>query len=161
MRSRALTFLAGLATRFRRATVASSVFNQNNDGTYSANANASVLTNFLGVMGTSSISIDVSSQAIATNAQAGQFCLLALSSSAHPAIQLTGNAAIDVNAPQCVVQVNSNSASAVTLNGNTSISSSDNCFVGSVVKVGNATLAIPSQGAGRFPIPSPTIRSRA
>jgi hypothetical protein len=143
------------------ATVASSVFNQNNDGTYSANANASVLTNFLGVMGTSSISIDVSSQAIATNAQAGQFCLLALSSSAHPAIQLTGNAAIDVNAPQCVVQVNSNSASAVTLNGNTSISSSDNCFVGSVVKVGNATLAIPSQGAGRFPIPSPTIRSRA
>jgi Flp pilus assembly protein TadG len=136
------------------ATAASSVFNRNNDGTYAANASASVLTNFLGVMGTSSISIDVSSQAIVTNAQAGQFCLLALSSSAHPAIQLTGNAAIDVNAPQCVVQVNSNSASAVTLNGNTSISSSDNCFVGSVVKVGNATLA-PNPKPRCVPVPDP------
>jgi hypothetical protein len=43
--------------------------------------------------------------------------------------------------PQCIFQVNSNSTGAVYLNGNTSINSARNCFVGSATKVGNATLS--------------------
>src|SRR5436189_203170 len=56
------------------------------------------------------------------------------------ALELNGNASINITAPQCTLQVNSHNSQAVSLNGNTSISSRDNCFVGGVSKVGNATL---------------------
>lgn len=136
-------------------------FTRNDDGSYSGSVGASVATVFLGVIGTSAIPVSVQSRVVVSGTRPGQFCLLALNSSAQPAVQLTGNAAIDVNAPQCIFQVNSNSASAVTLNGNTSLSSTDNCFVGSVVKVGNATLSPPPDFMCKpVPVHSPTTRSR-
>jgi hypothetical protein len=137
-----------------RGVAASFAFSKNNDGSYSASATASVPTEFLGIMGTSSIPVDVHAQAVASNARAAQWCLLALNGTAQAVVQLTGNASIDVDAPQCIVQVNSNSASAVTLNGNTSISSAENCFVGSAVKVGNATLS-PNPDYMCKPVPDP------
>jgi Flp pilus assembly protein TadG len=137
-----------------RGVAASFAFSKNNDGSYSASATASVPTEFLGIMGTSSIPVDVHAQAVASNARAAQWCLLALNGTAQAAVQLTGNASIDVDAPQCIVQVNSNSPSAVTLNGNTSISSADNCFVGKAMKVGNATLTPNPDDMCKF-VPDP------
>jgi Flp pilus assembly protein TadG len=125
------------------ASVSTPTFVHNADGTFSGSVAAGVATTVLGMMGKSSIAVNVQTQVAVSNARAGQFCLLALNTTAPSAVQLTGNAEIDVDAPQCVVQVNSNSASAVMLNGNTSISSSENCFVGSAVTVGNATLSPP------------------
>jgi Flp pilus assembly protein TadG len=118
-------------------------FSQNNDGSFSGSAVASAATSFLNIFGTSSIPVNVQVKAKTTNARPGQFCVLALNATAPSAVQLTGNATIDVPAPQCVVQVNSNSASAVTLSGNASIESAENCFVGSVVKSGNASVSPP------------------
>jgi hypothetical protein len=45
----------------------------------------------------------------------------------------------------------------VSLNGNTTITSGDNCFVGSYVKVGNATLT-PPPDARCSPVPDPFAR---
>jgi hypothetical protein len=105
-------------------------------------------------MGTSSIATVAQSKAVLSGSTAQQFCVVALSSNAQPAVKLTGNASIDINAPQCIFQVNSNSAGAVTLNGNTSISSARNCFVGTATKIGNATLS-PSPDFMCKPVPDP------
>src|SRR5262249_18700838 len=62
-----------------------------------------------------------------------------------------------ITAPKCVLQVNSNSRSAVTMNGNTTINSVENCFVGQLQKVGNATIS-PSPDASCKAIPDPFAR---
>jgi hypothetical protein len=79
---------------------------------------------------------------------------MALNRTAQAALQLTGNASITINAPKCVIQVNSSSASAVTMNGNTVIRSVENCFVGGVSTVGNSSLS-PAPDATCKPIPDP------
>jgi Flp pilus assembly protein TadG len=123
------------------ASVATPTFAKNAEGVFNAAVTASVPASFFRVLGTSSITVRAQSQAVLAGSTAQQFCVLALSSNAQPAVKLTGNASIDINAPQCIFQVNSNSAGAVFLNGNTSISSARNCFVGSVTKVGNAAVS--------------------
>ncbi len=77
-----------------------------------------------------------------------------MNGSASSALQLNGNSTINITAPQCTLQVNSNSMQAVGLNGNTSISSQDNCFVGGTVKVGNATVS-PAPDARCVPVSDP------
>jgi hypothetical protein len=134
--------------------IATPSFSQNQDGSFIGAVAAQVGTTFIGILGTSSISLNAHTAAVTTGSHPGQFCILALNGSASSALKLTGNATIDVNAPQCVVQVNSNNASAVFLSGNASIESSDNCFVGSVVKSGNATLS-PAPNPMCKPVPDP------
>jgi Flp pilus assembly protein TadG len=138
----------------RGASVAAPTFIKNPDGSFSGSVTANVPASFLKLMGTSSIPTLAQSKAVLSGSTAQQFCVLALSSNAQPAVKLTGNASIDIDAPQCIFQVNSNSAGAVTLNGNTSISSARNCFVGSVTKVGNATLSPPPDFMCK-PVPDP------
>jgi hypothetical protein len=121
---------------------ATATFAKNVDGSYSGGAGASVPATFLGVMGVSSIPVNVQNQALAPGV-AGQLCVVSLHKSATSAIQLTGNASIHIKAPQCVLHANSTSSGAVVLNGNTSITSGHNCIVGSVSKVGNAQITPP------------------
>ena len=126
-------------------SVASPSFTKAVDGSYVGNVSGSVTSTFLKVMGISTIPVAVSAYAKLASATEGQFCLFAYSKTAQPALQLTGNSAIQVNAPNCVLQVNSTANGAVTLNGNTSINSIDNCVVGGVTQVGNAQLNPPQR----------------
>jgi Flp pilus assembly protein TadG len=135
-------------------TLQTPTLTKTDNASYAGSAAATVATTFLGVLGTSSMPVQVRSTAAVRGSRPGQFCILALNMSAPSSVKLTGNSAIDVNAPQCILQVNSNSASAVYLNGNTSISSADNCFVGAAIKVGNATLS-PAPDAMCKPVPDP------
>jgi hypothetical protein len=52
------------------------------------------------------------------------------------------------------LQVNSNAYGAVSMNGNTTIKSAENCFVGTATKVGNASIS-PAPDAECKPIPDP------
>jgi Flp pilus assembly protein TadG len=133
------------------ASIGAPAFTKADDGSYVGSVSGSVASSFMKLMGISVIPVAVQSRVKVSGASSGQYCLFALSKSAQPALQLTGNSSIQVNAPNCVLQVNSSSNNAVTLNGNTSISSVDNCVVGGVSKVGNAAL-YPPQRANCQPV---------
>jgi Flp pilus assembly protein TadG len=120
---------------------------------YTGSVSAQVPTNFLGVMGLKTISVGVTSTASVASA-GGYYCVLALNLTAQPGLQLTGNATITITAPKCVLQVNSNNLNAVDLNGNTAISSVENCFVGGLRKVGNSSIS-PAPDATCKPVPDP------
>jgi Flp pilus assembly protein TadG len=125
--------------------VQSPSFTKSNTGTVSGSVSAVVPTTFLGVVGVSSVAVTVHSSAgLSSSAVAAQYCVLALNKTAQPGLRLTGNATIDIKAPQCILQVNSNAIGAVNMTGNASITSAHNCFVGSTVKVGNATITPPA-----------------
>jgi hypothetical protein len=79
---------------------------------------------------------------------------MALNPTAQAALQLTGNATITITAPNCVLQVNSSNLDAVDLTGNAKISSVENCFVGKVRSVGNASIS-PAPDSICKPIPDP------
>src|SRR5262249_39788448 len=66
--------------------------------TWTATVSASAKTNFMGVMGFSSVSLAARSVAATRNGTAGQFCVLALNMSASPALTLNGNASINIMA---------------------------------------------------------------
>jgi len=121
---------------------------------YAGSVTATVASHFLGVLGVSGINIGVSGTATVPPSTGGYYCVMALNRTAQAALQLTGNASITINAPKCVIQVNSSSASAVTQNGNTIIRSVENCFVGGVSTVGNSSLS-PAPDAACKPIPDP------
>jgi Flp pilus assembly protein TadG len=137
-------------------SVQSPSFTKADSGKISGSVSAVVPTTFLGVVGVSSVAVTVNSSAGLSNPAAiavGQYCVLALSKTAQPGLRLTGNATIDIKAPQCILQVNSGATGAVNMTGNASITSANNCFVGSTVKVGNATITPPSQTCP--PVPDP------
>jgi Flp pilus assembly protein TadG len=125
-----------------------------NGTTYSGAVTASVQTSFMGILGISAIPLSAQSLAAVRNGTSGQFCVLSLNRTAASAVQLNGNATIDIRAPQCTLQVNSSSSQAVSLNGNATITSGENCFVGSYVKVGNATIT-PAPDKSCTPVPDP------
>jgi hypothetical protein len=79
---------------------------------------------------------------------------MALNQNAQAALSLNGNASIIVTAPKCVVQVNSSNPDAVDMTGNASISSTENCFVGGLRSVGNASIT-PQPDASCKGIPDP------
>ena len=77
------------------------------------------------------IPIGVVAEVSYNEAYTGAKCFMSLSESGKGVFNLNGNAVIDT--PSCGVQVNSNSADAVDLNGSgTEIQSQSNCFVGGV-----------------------------
>jgi Flp pilus assembly protein TadG len=136
---------------------ASPTFVKNTDTSYSASAATSVTATFLNVMGVSTIAVSVENKALAPG-DPGQLCVVALNKNAAPAVQLTGNSSVHIKAPQCVFHANSTSNNAVTLNGNTSITSAHNCVVGSVSKVGNAQITPPPDAMCK-PVSDPFAKS--
>jgi Flp pilus assembly protein TadG len=139
-------------------SVASPTFSLTADRAYTGTASAVVPTYFLGVMGVSSINVDVSSTASVASSNgnngANYYCVMALNPTAQAALQLTGNASITITAPQCVLQVNSSNLDAVDMTGNARISSIENCFVGKVRSVGNSSISPPPDSVCK-PIPDP------
>jgi hypothetical protein len=115
---------------------------------------ATVPTDFLNVMGISSIPIGVNATAAVASPGGNYYCVLALNKTAQAALQLTGNATITITAPKCVLQVNSNNNDAVDMTGNASIKSVENCFVGSWRSVGNASIS-PAPDPVCKPVPDP------
>jgi len=136
------------------ATNVAPTFQLTSSRAYTGRVTATVPSNFLGVLGVSGINIGVTGTATVPPSTGGYYCVMALNRTAQAALQLTGNASITINAPKCVIQVNSSSASAVTMNGNTVIRSVENCFVGGVSTVGNSSLS-PAPDATCKPIPDP------
>ena len=123
--------------------------------TFTASASATAKTSFMGLMGISSVALSVQSTAVIKDGTPGQFCILALNNTAAGALTLNGNASISLTASQCTLQVNSTNSQAVSLNGNTSIASNNNCFVGGMVKVGNASISPAPQKCQ--PVPDPFV----
>jgi Flp pilus assembly protein TadG len=138
----------------RGSSVSSPSFTLTEDRAYRGTVSAAIQTNFLGVMGIQTINVGVSAIASVGSTSGGYYCVLALNQTAQAALQLTGNATILITAPKCVLQVNSNNLDAVDLNGNTSIRSVENCFVGGVQGVGNSSIS-PAPDRSCKPVPDP------
>jgi Flp pilus assembly protein TadG len=136
------------------ASVAAPSFTLNGARAYVGSASASVQTTFLGVMGIKSINVNVRGTAAVTNVGGAYYCVMALNPTAQAALQLTGNASITINAPKCVIQVNSKDLDAVDMTGNAYIKSIENCFVGHLRTVGNSTIT-PQPDPVCKPIPDP------
>ncbi|MGB9364700.1 MAG: pilus assembly protein TadG-related protein [Xanthobacteraceae bacterium] len=145
-------FNANLNPKF--ASNVSPTFQITRDRAYTGSVTAAVPSNFLGVLGVSSINIGVTGTATVPPSTGGYYCVMALNRTAQAALQLTGNASITINAPKCVIQVNSGSSRAVEMNGNTVIKAVENCFVGGISAVGNSSIS-PAPDATCAPIPDP------
>jgi Flp pilus assembly protein TadG len=146
------TFNANLNAK--GATGVTPTFQLTSTRSYTGTVTATAPSHFLGVLGISGINIRATGEAAVPPSTGGYYCVMALNRTAQSALQLTGNASITINAPKCVVQVNSSSARAVDMNGNTRINSVENCFVGGVSTVGNSTLS-PQPDATCKTIPDP------
>ena len=144
-------FNANLKTRI--GSTEAPQFSKNGNGSYSGRVTGAVSASFLKLVGFSSMALSVQSAAVAPGSP-GQFCVLALNRNAQPALTLTGNASISIRAPDCILQVNSNASGAVYMNGNTFINSATNCFVGTLTKVGNASIS-PAPQPNCAPVPDP------
>ena len=136
------------------ATAINPTFQLTSTRAYAGAATATVPSNFLGVLGVSGIDVRVTGRVTVPPSTGAYYCVMALNRTAQSALQLTGNASITINAPKCVIQVNSSSARAVDMNGNTWIKSVENCFVGGIRTVGNSTIT-PAPDATCKPIPDP------
>lgn len=155
------TSWANVATNYFQAnvqtkgsTVATPVFQLDQNRGYTASVSASVPTDFTGLMGVNSVNVNVSAAASVTASSGNYYCVMALNQSAQAALSLNGNASIVVTAPKCVVQVNSNNQDAVDTTGNATINSVENCFVGGFRTVGNASIA-PQPDPSCKPVPDP------
>jgi hypothetical protein len=143
----------------RGSSVSTPSFTLTEDRAYRGTVSAAIETNFLGVMGIRTINVGVSAIASVGSTSGSYYCVLALNQTAQAALQLTGNATILITAPKCVLQVNSNNLDAVDLNGNTSINSVENCFVGGYKQSAiRAFRPRRTAVANLFPIPSQVIR---
>jgi len=136
------------------ASVATPTFALDANRAYTGSSSATVPMNFLRLLGLSSVNVAAQGTATMKQKSGNYYCVMALNPTAQAALQLTGNSSITITAPKCVLQVNSKDIAAVTMNGNTTIKSVENCFVGQLQKVGNATIK-PAPDAKCKPIPDP------
>jgi hypothetical protein len=136
------------------ATAINPVFQLTSTRAYTGTVTATVPSSFLNVLGVSGINVRVAGTVTVPPSTGAYYCVMALNRTAESALQLTGNASITINAPKCVIQVNSSSVRAVDMNGNTVIKSVENCFVGGIRTVGNSTIT-PAPNATCKPIPDP------
>lgn len=136
------------------ASVATPTFALNANRAYTGSASATVPMTFGRLLGVSSVNVGTQGVAAMTSSSGNYYCVMALNPTAQAALQLTGNSSITIRAPKCVLQVNSKSLSAVTMNGNSTIQAIENCFVGGLQKVGNATIQ-PAPDAQCKAIPDP------
>lgn len=86
-------------------------------------------TTFVKIVGVGSIPVNVRATA-KTGASGPPICVLALNPTSSSALLGSGGSGFD--ATNCNIQVNSSSANAVVLTGNSTIDSAHNCFVGGV-----------------------------
>jgi hypothetical protein len=108
-------------------------------------------------LGMSSVNVGAQGTAsILTPSTGNYYCVMALNQSAQAALQLTGNAKIQITAPKCILQVNSRNLSAVTMTGNAMIQAVENCFVGGLQKTGNSSIS-PPQDTNCKAIPDPFV----
>jgi Flp pilus assembly protein TadG len=139
------------------ASVATPTFTLDANRAYTGSASAAVPIKFGNLLGISSVNVQALGTATMKPSSGNYYCVMALNPTAQAALQLTGNASITITAPKCVLQVNSKDLSAVTMNGNTTIKSIENCFVGGLQKVGNATIT-PAPDVTCKGIPDPFVK---
>lgn len=118
-------------------------FALNADGSYSGTATTGLATEFMGLLGISSVNVTVKATAKSADPTARPFCVMALNATAPSALKLNGNSSVKIAAPQCTVLVNSSADPAVDTSGNASINSAENCFVGKVSTSGNSSVSPP------------------
>jgi Flp pilus assembly protein TadG len=135
------------------ASIATPTFSTTANRAYTGSVSATVPITIARLLGIPSVNVGVQGTATAKSSSGNYYCVMALNQTAQAALQLTGNASIQITAPKCVVQVNSKDLSAVTLNGNTTISTQGNCFVGGLQKVGNSTISPAPYACKSIPDP--------
>ena len=127
----------------------------NGDGSFTGTANAMVPTDFLGSFGISAVNVKATTTAmLAPTSPQSEYCLLALNLTAAQSMKVAGNGNITITAPSCVMQVNSNSGDAVDLSGNADVSTTDNCFVGSLRTADHSSIS-PAPDAVCKTLPDP------
>ena len=132
-------------------------FALNADGSFSGTVSASVPMEFLRVIGASSMSVNTQSTAtVAPTSPGAQYCLLALSQTAEPAVKVSGNGSISITAPSCVMQVNSNAGKSVDLSGNATVNTTDNCVHGGVHTADHSSLSPPPDAVCKT-LPDPFV----
>jgi Flp pilus assembly protein TadG len=136
------------------STVGTPTFSLDGNRAYVGSVTAAMATQFMGVVGVSNMDVSVRGTATVASTTGTHYCVLALNGNERAALTLTGNASIVVNAPKCVIQVNSKDIYAVDMTGNASIASVENCFVGGLRTVGNATIS-PTPNPTCSPVPDP------
>jgi Flp pilus assembly protein TadG len=136
------------------ASVGTPTFSLDANRAYKGSVSAAMDTQFMGVVGVKNMDISVSGTATVASVTGSHYCVLALNPTERSSMMMTGNASITINAPKCVIQVNSNDTFAVDMNGNTVIKSVENCFVGGLRTVGNATIT-PEPNKTCDPVPDP------
>jgi Flp pilus assembly protein TadG len=129
----------------------------NGDGSFTGRVSASLPTDFIRVVGTSSMTVNAQSTAtVAPTSPGSQYCLLALSLTAEPAVQISGNGSITITAPSCVMQVNSSATKAVSLSGNASVATTDNCIHGGVYTQDHSSISPPPDAVCKT-LPDPFV----
>ena len=146
------TFGANVAAQTNAAATAT--FTLNADGSYTGTATAAVATDFMGLLGVSSVNLAVKATAAVATKPAKPFCVMALNTTEPAALQLSGNSSVQISAPDCTIMVNSNAVPAVDTSGTASINSAENCFVGTTRSIGNSSVT-PSPDAACKPKPDP------
>lgn len=136
------------------ASVGTPSFGLDANRAYKASVTGTLPTMFLGIVGAPAIALDVTAAAAVANTSGNYYCVMALNPNAQAALQLTGNASININAPKCVIQVNSRDNDAVDMTGNAYIRSVKNCFVGKMRTVGNSSVT-PAPEPSCVPVPDP------
>jgi hypothetical protein len=97
-----------------------------------------------------------STATVAPTSPGAQYCLVALSLTAEPAVQVSGNGSIAITAPSCVMQVNSNASRAVDLSGHATVATTDNCIHGGV-HTGDQSSMSPPPDAVCKTLPDPFV----
>ena len=120
-------------------------------GTVTVAATASMVTDFMGVLGVSNITIGARAVALKTPGD-GLGCVLALNRSASGAITAQGSTTVNLNG--CSMYDNSSSASAMTVGGSAHVSA---LSVGVVGGISGNTAVTTTQGVqtGLSPLPDP------
>ena len=123
----------------------------------SLTASASVMTQFVGLMGIPTINVSVKSAAFASADGLG--CVLSLSTTASAATAAQGSTTVNLNG--CSLYDNSNSPTALTVGGSATLSALSVGVVGGVSGTAGITVAQGIRtGVDRYQIPTPAIHSR-
>jgi Flp pilus assembly protein TadG len=146
------TFNANI--KAKGASINTPAFSLDANRAYKASVSGTMPTMFLGIVGAPYFDLNVTAAAAVANTSGNYYCVIALNANAQAALQLTGNASINITAPKCVIQVNSKDNDAVDMTGNAYIKSVKNCFVGKLRTVGNSSVT-PVPEPSCAPIPDP------
>lgn len=142
--------------KFDKNEISNPVFSKTQNGNYTGTVTVSVYNLFISTIGIQSISASIESEAALNKLSSSgkALCLIALNATAPKAINDSASSA--VNAPNCIVQVNSNNSAAVSLSGSARINASENCYVGGISASGSAGVS-PSPDPVCKPLADPFV----